>query len=304
MAQPAATAAISAQGAARAPSGLAADGRGLAALRQSATQDPRSAVKEAAKQFEAMFMQELLKSMRAANETTGMFDNAGSKLGTDLLDGQLASASSGRPGGLAELIARQLERQMGLAPGPIPTGTPATTPANKSLPLVSDPAAMPRLPEKSAAGFVQQHMAAARRAESVSGIPASFMVAQAAHETGWGKKEIVGRDGTASNNLFGIKAGSGWTGPTVDVVTTEYQSGQPRQLVQRFRAYGSHAESFADYARLISQSPRYAAVRAAGQDAMAFAQGLQDAGYATDPAYASKLGRMITATLRLQQPGS
>ena len=300
MSLPTAITSTAASSTGRVSAGLAADGRGLAALRQSAGQDPRAAVKEAAKQFEAMFMQELLKTMRASTEASGMLDNAGSKLGTDLLDGQLATATAGRPGGLAELIARQLERQMGLAPGPIPS----TTPANASLPLVSDPAATPRLPEKSAAGFVQQHMAAARQVQAQTGIPASFMVAQAAHETGWGKKEITGRDGSASNNLFGIKAGAGWTGPSVEVMTTEYQGGQPRQLLQRFRAYASHAESFSDYARLISQSPRYAAVRAAGQDAQAFAQGLQDAGYATDPAYAGKLSRMIATTQRLQQGGA
>ena len=276
---------------------LAGDGRGLESLRQAAAKDPRASVREAAKQFESLFMQELLKSMRAASDASGLLDNAGSKLGTELLDGQFAAASSGRPGGLADLIARQLERQMGLVPGPIPSATPA----NANLPVVADPSASPRIPDKSAAGFVRQHGQAAQDAQARSGIPADFMLAQAAHETGWGRKEIVGRDGSASNNLFGIKAGAGWNGPTVDVATTEYVDGQPRRLVQRFRAYANHAESFADYARMMSQSPRYAAVRAAGADARAFAQGLQDAGYATDPAYAGKLGRVIETTRRLQR---
>ncbi len=276
---------------------LASDGRGLDALRQSAGKDPRASVREAAKQFEALFMKQLLQGMRAASDGNGMLDNAGSKLGTDLLDGQYAAASSGRPGGLADLIARQLDRQMGLTPGPIPS----TTPANASLPVVADPVAAPRVPARSAAGFIQQHGQAAQQVSAETGIPANFLLAQAAHETGWGKREIIGRDGSASNNLFGIKAGAGWTGPTVDVATTEYVGGQPRAMVQRFRAYASYADSFADYARMMTQNPRYAAVRAAGDDAKAFAQGLQKAGYATDPAYASKLGRVIETTRRLQR---
>ena len=276
---------------------LASDARGLDTLRAGATQDPKSAARDAARAFESLFMNELLKSMRAATESAGLMDNAGTQLGTELLDAQLASKMVGRPGGLSDVIARQLERQMGLAPGPVP----ATGGANTSLPVVSDPAASPRLPGRSAAGFVQQHQAAAERAAAASGIPAPFMLAQAALETGWGKREIIGNDGSASHNLFGIKAGPGWTGPTVDVTTTEYLGGRPQKLVQRFRAYASEAESFADYARLMSASPRYAAVAAAGADAKAFASGLQKAGYATDPAYASKLGKVIDTTLRLQR---
>ena len=140
-----------------------------------------------------------------------------------------------------------------------------------------------------------------QQVERSSGIPATFMLAQAALETGWGGKEIIGRDGTRSNNLFGIKAGSSWTGPTVDVMTTEYINGQAQKVVQKFRAYGSHAESFNDYAKLINGNPRYATARAAVADAKAFAQGLQAAGYATDPNYAQKLGRVIDTAQRLER---
>lgn len=278
---------------------LATDSRGLESLRRSASGDPKTAVREAARQFESLFMNELLKSMRAASQG-GMFDNEASKMGTEMLDAQLANKVSGQPGGLADIIARQLERQMGLTPGPIP----ATKAANTTLALQapsSNPAAVPKIPERSAAGFVQQHTAAAQAAEAQTGIPAAFMLAQSAHETGWGKKEIVGRDGSNSNNLFGIKAGSNWTGPTVDVMTTEYIGGRAQKVVQKFRAYASHAESFADYARLMKDSPRYQNVVAAGNDAKGFAQGLQKAGYATDPAYAEKLTRVINTTLRLQR---
>jgi flagellar protein FlgJ len=254
-------------------------------------------VRDAAKQFESLFMNELLKSMRQATMSSGLMDNQATKLGTEMLDAQLATKLAGQPGGLADVIARQLERQMGITPGPIPN----TKSANSSLPLVSTPNSTPKLPEKSAAGFVQQHTEAAKAAEAATGIPAAFMIAQSAHETGWGKKEIIGRDGSNSNNLFGIKAGANWTGPTVDVMTTEFIGGRAQKVVQKFRAYASHAESFADYAKLMKNSPRYQNVVAAGADAKGFAQGLQRAGYATDPAYAEKLGRVINTTLRLQR---
>jgi flagellar protein FlgJ len=214
-----------------------------------------------------------------------------------MLDAQLVTKMVGRPGGLSEVIAKQLERQMALVPGPIPSaGT-----ANDSLPTVAEPDATPKVPEKSAAGFVQQHSKAADAASAETGIPAQFMLAQAALETGWGKREIIGNDGSASHNLFGIKAGSNWNGPTVDVTTTEYIGGSPRKMIQKFRAYANEAESFADYARLMKDSPRYAKVVAAASDAKHFAVGLQKAGYATDPAYAEKLGKVINTTLRLQR---
>ena len=276
---------------------MASDGRNLDGLRNAATKDPQASAREAARQFESLFMSQLLKSMRAATESSGLLDNAGTQLGTELLDAQLASKMVGRPGGLSEVIARQLERQMGLSPGPIP----ATGSANNSLPVVSDPQATPRIPEKSAAGFVQQHSAAAQAAAAETGIPAPFMLAQAALETGWGKREIIGTDGTPSHNLFGIKAGAHWSGPTVEVSTTEYVAGRPQKMLQKFRAYASESESFADYARLMKDSPRYAGVMAQGTDAKQFAQGLQKAGYATDPAYAEKLGKVIDTTLRLQR---
>jgi flagellar protein FlgJ len=134
------------------------------------------------------------------------------------------------------------------------------------------------------------------------------MVAQAAHETGWGRKEIRTADGGNSHNLFGIKAGAGWTGPVAEITTTEWIGGEPQKLTQKFRAYASYDDAFRDYARLLSQSPRYAQVVADVQGqaptastAQAFAQGLQKAGYATDPAYADKLGRVINQTLRWQR---
>jgi flagellar protein FlgJ len=279
------------------PAGLAFDARSLESLKARASSDPKGAARAAAKQFEALFMQELLKSMRSATLASGMLDNEGSKLGTEMLDTQLATQMSGLPGGLSDIIARQMERQMGLAPGPIPT----TRRANDTPAPLESAARPTRIPQAGAAGFVQQHQSAARAAEAQTGIPAAFMVAQAAHETGWGRKEILHADGSPSFNLFGIKAGANWKGPVAEITTTEYVGGQPRKVVAKFRAYGSYAESFADYARLMKDSPRYQQVLAHRGDASAFARSLQSAGYATDPAYADKLTRVINTTLRLQR---
>lgn len=278
--------------------GLAFDGtRSLDSLRAKAAADPKAATREAAKQFETLFMNEMLKSMRASTMSSGMLDNAGSQLGTEMLDSQYAAKMAGLPGGLSDVIAKQLERQMGLTPGPIPvTGSANNTPA----PLAAKPQAT-RIPQAGAAGFVQQHTEAAKAAEARTGIPAEFMVSQAALETGWGRKEIRHADGSPSFNLFGIKAGGNWKGPVAEITTTEYVNGKAQKVTAKFRAYASYAESFADYASLMKDSPRYAQVVAQGQNATAFAQGLQRAGYATDPAYADKLTKVINTTLRLQR---
>lgn len=271
--------------------GLAGDAQALSALRSRAATDPKTAMREVAKQFEALFMQELMKSMRAATLSSGMLDNEGSKLGTDLLDKQFATQMTGLPGGLSEAITRQLERQMGMVPGPIPVPT--------AVPLQPERAV--RIPDRGAAGFVQQHAQAAQAAEAATGIPAAFMIGQAAHESGWGRREIRHADGRPSHNLFGIKAGPDWKGAVAETVTTEFVDGRAVKMVAKFRAYASHAESFGDYARLMKNSPRYQQVLVQAQDAGSFASGLQRAGYATDPAYAEKLTRIINTTLRLQR---
>ena len=290
------------------PAGLAIDGRSLQSLRVKLDSDPRGAIKETARQFESLFMNELLKGMRAT-VPGGTLDNEGSKLGTEMLDAQLSQSMSGLPGGLSEAIMRQLERQMGMAPGPLPKKDSAN-----NTPLSIEQWNKPtQLPQKGAAGFVQQHGDAAREVEKKTGIPAAFMISQAALETGWGRKEIRHAGGAPAYNLFGIKAGANWRGPVAEVATTEYIDGKPQRVMQKFRAYSSYQESFADYAKLIGESPRYqhivvrseaaqgATPVATAAGARAFAQGLQRAGYATDPAYADKLTRVINTTLRLQQ---
>ena len=279
---------------------LSTDTRSIDSLRASAARDPKAAIKEAAKQFEALFMQQLMKSMREASMASGMLDNEGTKMGTEMLDNKLSTQMTGLPGGLADAIARQLERQMGGTAVPAAAAPAAAADA----PAVSPPAT-PVGPEakvsQTQADFLHKHLNAALAAESQSGIPATFMVAQAAHETGWGQRNIKNADGTPSHNLFGIKAGANWTGPVAEITTTEVVDGQARKLTAKFRAYASDAESFRDYARLMKDSPRYAQVVANAGSAQGFAQGLQRAGYATDPAYADKLTRVINTTLRVQR---
>lgn len=287
---------------ANATAATAADARALAALRNGAIRDPKAAIKETARQFETLFMQQLLKGMRDAQAamSTDMLTNQGTQMGNEMLDAEYAKKMSGAPGGLADVIARQLERQLGGATAPVATAA-GSAPGN-AAPAVGPP---PSKATQRQLDFVERHTDAARAAEAQTGIPASFMVAQAAHESGWGRREINNADGSTSFNVFGIKAGPGWSGRVAEVTTTEVIDGTARKVTAKFRAYGSYEDSFNDYAKLMKGSPRYSRVvadaSAGALGAAGFAQGLQRAGYATDPAYADKLTRVINTTLRLQR---
>ena len=297
---------------------LVADARSLSALKAGADKATPDTIRETAKQFESLFMRELLKSMREATMKSGMLDNAGSDLGTDLFDQQMSVSMSGQPGGLSDLIAQQLSRQMGVEmPGSTvgmanssslqPVKAPDTLTPKSSVgkltasDMALTPVAPKKAPTSTQADFVSRHTDAANKIEKATGIPASFMLGQAGHETGWGKHQIKNKDGSNSFNLFGIKAGSSWTGKVAEITTTEYVNGVAQKKVAKFRAYDSFEDSFKDYARLISDSPRYAKARQQTQSVTAFATGLQKAGYATDPEYAAKLSRAINTTLHLRR---
>jgi flagellar protein FlgJ len=139
------------------------------------------------------------------------------------------------------------------------------------------------------ATFVDRLAAPAQAASSATGIPARFIIGQAALESGWGKREIKNNDGSSTHNVFGIKATSDWTGKTATAVTTEYVNGKPQKVVEKFRAYDSYEAALTDYASVLKSNPRYAPVVEASRDAAGFAHGMQKAGYATDPQYAKKL---------------
>lgn len=275
---------------------LAADARSLNALKYEAGQNSAQAAKEAAKQFESLFMRELIKSMREATMKSGLLDSPGGDLGADLLDQQLAVHMSGMPGGLSEQIARQLSQRISGD-----TVTPTTSLPVTTIPRPSAESLGSWRPSGSQSEFVQRHAAAAARVEQSSGIPSAFMLGQAGHETGWGRSEITMSDGSPSFNLFGIKATGGWSGKVAEITTTEYVNGAPQKQVAKFRAYDSYEDSLRDYARLITQSPRYAQVSQQTDSVQAYANGLQRAGYATDPDYASKLSRSINQALQLQR---
>jgi flagellar protein FlgJ len=279
---------------------FALDVQGVNQLKLDARQSSPEALKAAAQQFEAVFMNMLMKSMREATPQDGMFDSEQTRMYTSMLDQQMTQRMASRGIGLADVMVRQLSRT--LAEPPADTGVPQDgipLPAAQGLPLnPADPVA-PAASSRSGdmpahvEAFVQRLLPHARAASASTGIPAQFMMGQAALETGWGRAEIRGADGQNSHNLFGIKAGNGWKGRTVDIVTTEYVGGKPQKQVDTFRAYDSYADAFRDYANLLRANPRYQNVIAQGQDAAGFAQGLQQAGYATDPNYAQKLTSVI-----------
>lgn len=284
------------------PQSLAIDPGALNALHFQAGQDGtkgKAAIKEAARQFEALFMRELIKSMREATQKSGLLDSGGTDLGTELLDQQLAVQLSGMPGGLSSAIERQLGLQMApdtAAKSSAASATPVTTAAPSTLSRATSASGRERQ-----AAFVERHSQAAAAVARDSGIPASYMIGQAGHETGWGRSEIRHRDGSPSFNLFGIKATPAWKGKVAEVMTTEYVDGVPKKTVAKFRAYGSYEEAFRDYARLITRSARYEKVMDQVGSVHGFASSLQQAGYATDPRYAEKLSRAINTTLNLQR---
>ena len=270
------------------PSSLAASAQSLDKLRAQARQSPDQALKAAAQQFESVFMNMMLKSMRDATPQDGMFDSEQTKMFTGMLDQQLAQNMSSRGVGLADAMAKQLSRSLGPAAA---TAPPENTPALQTSRASALPSAYS---ENFQQDFVRRLTPSALQASRETGVPAQLMLGQAALETGWGQREIRLPDGGNSYNLFGIKAGSNWNGKVAEVTTTEYHNGVPSKQVEEFRAYGSYAEAFNDYAHLLRDNPRYAGVMQEGQSAPATARALQSAGYATDPNYADKLVKVMS----------
>lgn len=293
-------------------------------LRAKLKQDPQAGLKEAAQQFEGMLLQMMLKSMRDATPQDGPLESEQSRFYTSIMDQQLAQNLSGKMG-FAKLIEQQLGRNL-------PTGgaadsassleplqqallsrraanSAATLPPAGGAERIRHSASESAVPAAAVAGaaaskpdsnrtFVNTLWPHAVTAANATGVPAQFLVAHAALESGWGKGEIRKPDGGATYNLFGVKAGRSWQGPTVDVRTTEYVNGAPQSTSEKFRVYGSYAESFADYASLLRNNSRFSGVLGQ-QDGTQFARSLQQSGYATDPMYADKLGRIINgSTLR------
>ncbi len=301
---------------------FALDVQGFDALRAQAKQSPQASAKLVAGQFDAMFTQMMLKSMRDATPDGGLFDSHTSKMYTSMLDQQLAQQMSQRGIGVADMLMKQLTRNAGLGAG-AGAGADAASAGLDTAGNEGGLAAMNAMakayanaaanngnlagsrgysadsaltPSGKGAGtseqadaFVGRLAAPAQAASAATGIPARFIVGQAALESGWGKREIRGSDGTSSYNVFGIKATKGWKGRTVTALTTEYVNGEPHHVAAKFRAYDSYEHAMTDYASLLKNNPRYAGVLSASRSAEGFAHGMQKAGYATDPNYAKKL---------------
>jgi peptidoglycan hydrolase FlgJ len=284
-----------------------ADPQGLTALRKGGKAQDPAALKEAAKQFESLFTQMLLKSMREANKSFGesMFESEQTEFYQDMFDDQMAvHMSQGKGLGLADMLVRQLQ---GTVPqqGTVPISESASSkgsaaemgtflinsgssreirnvPISEAKPLIEPIAA-------SKSDFIKQMLPHAEAAARELGVDPHALLAQAALETGWGKSVPCNAAGECSFNLFGIKAGTQWSGAAVNVPTLEFEEGVAVRKVERFRAYESPADSFADYAKLIGNNARYENAVGTGDNVAAFASALQRGGYATDPNYARKL---------------
>lgn len=301
---------------------LALDVKGLNGLKRAAVRDPDSQLKEVARKFEALFLNQMLKSMRKAGVQSDLIDGRQVRFYQSLLDQQLSQNLAGKGLGQADMLVRQLsggarhDRAAG-ASDALATAAPARPQALGATPgraaSMDDVSGLIDSVQKAMAAatgasgvrageagenvpsdgsiydrFVRRFSGAAQAAARASGMPALLILAQAALETGWGRHEITADNGTGSHNLFGIKAGPDWSGSKAKNATHEYVDGARVSAREPFRVYASYTDAFVDHARLIGNSPRYSAVRQAGSPEQA-AHALQAGGYATDPRYAEKL---------------
>lgn len=246
-----------------------------ATLRADARSDEQAALREVAEQFESIFIQQMLKSMRDASFGDPYFPEEGAHgLYRDLFDQQVSSDMASQGGvGLADMIVRQLSRQAQSLVDPVVESV-------SNVPAWSTPK-----------DFVAEVLPHARRAAATLNVSPLAIVAQAALETGWGTR-VPENDTQKSWNLFGIKANRNWSGDSVQTGTLEFRDGQAQREQASFRAYGSLRDTFTDYVALLGGSERYREARGAGNDVAHFAEGLQAGGYATDPEYARKLERV------------
>ena len=286
------------------------DVQGLQNLKAESNQDV--ALKKIAQQFESLFLHEMLKTMRKANESFeegSLFNGKDTQFFRDMYDQQLSLNLAQKGTGLAQVIYEQLSRQYvtdGKDSAPaaaqampvperktfIPVPHPSTRAKETSVTAPIETATSANENNSSfsnAREFIDAVLPHARAAAGALGLNPLFLAAQAALETGWGKYVIRDGSGESTHNFFNIKADRAWQGEKAEVSTLEYRSGVPVREQAQFRKYGDIAESFADYVQFLQDNPRYQdALTVAGND-REFAFGLQNAGYATDPAYADKI---------------
>lgn len=303
------------------------DVNGLNDIRQQSKHSDKAskeeALKSAAKQFEAIFMQMLLKSMRSAQdvlESDSPLNSESTKFYRDMHDQQMAlDMSENGSLGLSELIVRQLggDRENFTPQSVLRYDTsPAELEAmkaklldkaknrqtndnnlNNSFPITGRTPIVEGQTFTEPKDFVTAMIAPAKQAQAKLKVPFEVIIAQAALETGWGKKIIKTGNGESSNNLFNIKADKRWQGDKTHKETLEYENGAMVKKREPFRVYQTMQDSVNDYINFLSSGDRYQdALKQAG-NVEQFLQGLQGAGYATDPNYASKiLGTLRTVT--------
>lgn len=262
----------------------------FAGLRAGAQQNDPAVLREVAGQFEALFIETMLKNMRDASLGDAILGNSDQhEMYEGMLDQQMAlEMASGKGFGLADMLVRQLggetDTSNGVSGG-LRLPAAVTAVADKLEPFWAD--------AKSFAADVWPH--AVRAAKRLNVAPEAVL-AQAALESGWGAHVPNRADGTSSFNLFGIKAGAGWSGATAVKPTVEFAAGAARSQLARFRAYHDVAENFDDYSDLLSRNPRYASVNGHGNSVAGFAEALQASGYATDPSYADKIKDIVRSS--------
>jgi flagellar protein FlgJ len=282
---------------------------GFSALRHQAETDQGSTLPAVARQFEAMFTEMLMKSMREANFGDPLFESQATDEWQDMYDQQLSlNLSHGKGLGIADMLVRQLGGHKDAQAGENKTGAVDPGAAGlvddwrQRLYQVGDAlhsavrSAGAWLPPDAEA-FVRELAPQASIVAKELGLSLRTVLAQAALETQWGKHMPARADGQSSFNLFGIKAGSSWNGARVNVPTVEYEGGIAVRKQAQFRSYQSIADSLADYADLIGKDPRYAQARGHGDDVLGYAKALIDGGYATDPAYAGKVAAIANGSV-------
>jgi flagellar protein FlgJ len=268
--------------------------------RGAQAQDPK-ALRETARQFEAIFARMMIKSMRDANFGDKLLGSDQQDFYQGMFDDQLSlEVTRGRGLGLADMLVQQLQRT-GLVPAGAQSSTAAPASAGAST-SAAGAAASPTPPSPAQRqDFITKLLPSAQQAGQELGVDPRHLIAQAALETNWGQAMPRDASGRSSNNLFGVKAGSESGAAAVSARTTEYANGAPVSQVDQFRSYASPSASFQDYVALLRGSSRYAAALNTGSDTQAFASALQQGGYATDPNYARKIAA-IAGSLDAQAP--
>jgi len=262
----------------------------FSSLRTGAEKNDPAVLREVAGQFEAIFIQSILKNMRdgeLADPLLGGSDQH--KMMQGMLDQQLSvEMASGRGIGLADMLVQQLGG-----------AASSVQPTRESFSLSAPPQSVAKDVEStwgSPQEFTRDVWPDVERVAERLNIAPEALLAQAALETGWGAHVMQRSNGVSSYNLFGIKAGRDWSGSSISRSTLEYTDGIAQRKVERFKAYPDLGAAFNDYAALIENNPRYETVRGHGTDSDGFASALQDAGYATDPSYAEKIGGIVRST--------